>query len=161
MKCVMFVEDDYGVKFHQAILDQLGKSIKVLKLQEKCNNKIYRDILRYFDSGFDKAIIVVDREKEKIDSVKNWILKHIKFNIRKKVSVVVIDPFHEKWLCAILSDDVNKCRNDPISLIQSYMQKPYDHSYLSRFSSKINKDSIKRLYEFDDFKEYVKAIEEC
>ncbi|RFA94662.1 hypothetical protein [Pyrobaculum aerophilum] len=62
-----------------------------------------------------KAVFVIDREDNDIDSAKNSVLSH--FSNPSNIKVVVVDPRHEAWLCMGLGHEAEKCRTSPEDVI--------------------------------------------
>ena len=108
-KFKMFVEDEYGPRFFEKLIDRLKAEglipndtvVESSKLPADCNKKIDRIIKSALLFGFDRVILAIDGDgnpEKKLKCAKS----HIPSGFKDRVDVIVFEYEVEEWICRSL-----------------------------------------------------------
>jgi hypothetical protein len=160
---MVFVEDTYGVEFHEKLLSELserrivsGRYVKVSRLPSWiCNQTLRRKLLARTGLGGHKTLIVIDSDGDPESAVKR-VAGHLT-DWPVPLRIVTVNPRHEAWLCIGLGLDRRNCRRDPEALIERAIGGKYRKNMLAKLARRVDAGN---LFGEKDFSEYVNVLRE-
>jgi len=154
VKFRMFVEDAYGPKFFEKLIDRLKEMslipkdtiIRPSKPPADCNTKIDRAIESALSFGFDRVILIIDGDGNPEEKQKR-AESHIPPKFKDRVDVVVFEYEVEEWICKSLGiryGSYTKPSNALNDWLKNNEGKRYHKRDLPRFVSKLDLSSLHR-----------------